>query len=101
VPRTEGNFRTAVGHVSFNRDLAQPYLGYNIVKMPRDESIYNLVPEEYAVKPSSPVRFAKKGAKATVTGSTFGYVSKTHLLVYMVFKTKSHLNQLGTHTLTC
>lgn len=69
-----------MGHVSAERDLAQPYLCYNIVNMPRDESIYNLVPVEYAVKPSSPVRFAKKGAKAVVTGSTFGYVSKTHIV---------------------
>jgi len=40
--------------------------------MPRDESIYNLVPVEYAVKANSPVRIAKKGAKVEVTGSTFG-----------------------------
>jgi hypothetical protein len=37
-----------------------------------NESIYNLVPEEYVVKPRSPVRIAKKDGKVDVTGSTFG-----------------------------
>lgn len=39
-----------------------------------DESIYNLIPVQYQVKPRSPVRVAKKSDKAhqELTGSTFG-----------------------------
>ena len=40
--------------------------------MPRDESIYNLIPVEYVAKAQSPVRIARKDRKMDVTGSTFG-----------------------------